>query len=82
MFSAAGSHQIAGVVFPTGISRATLNVPDVTKTPAPPSPLPIPYPNTAHFENPPAVFVVQALFGLTDIEVLGAAPLSTEFHGL
>jgi hypothetical protein len=73
---------MAGVVFPTGISRATLNVPDVTKTPAPPSPLPIPYPNTAHFENPPAVFVVQALFGPTDIEVLGAAPLSTEFHGL
>ena len=73
---------MAGVVFPTGISRATLNVPDVTKTPAPPGPLPIPYPNTAHFENPPAVPVVQALFDHTDIEVLGVAPLSTEFHGL
>ena len=72
---------MASVFSPTGISHAILNVPDVTKTPAPPSPLPIPYPNTAHFENPPAVFVVQALFA-TDIEVLGAAPLSTEFHGL
>jgi hypothetical protein len=73
---------MAGVIFPRGISHATLNVPDVTTTPAPPSPLPIPYPNTAHFENPPAVAVVQALFGPTDIDVLGAAPLSTEFHGL
>jgi hypothetical protein len=74
---------MAGVVFLTGIgSHATSNVPDVTTTPAPPSPLPIPYPNIAHFENPPAVPVVQALFNPTDIEVLGAAPLSTEFHGL
>ena len=73
---------MASVFSPTGISHAILNVPDVTKTPAPPSPLPIPYPNTAHFENPPAVSVVQALFNNTDIEVLGAAPLSTEFHGL
>ena len=72
---------MAGVVSPTGIKHATLNVPDLTKTPAPPSPLPIPYPTTAHFENPPAVSVVQALFNHTDIEVLGAAPLSTEFHG-
>jgi hypothetical protein len=73
---------MAGVVSPTGIKHATLNVPDLTTTPAPPSPLPIPYPTTAHFENPPAVLVVQALFNHTDIEVLGAAPLSTEFHGL
>ena len=72
---------MAGVVFPTGISHAILNVADVTTTPPAPSPLPIPYPNTAHFENPPAVQVVQALFNHTDIEVLGAAPLSTEFHG-
>ena len=73
---------MAGVVFPTGISHAILKVPDVTTTPAPPSPLPIPYPTTAHFENPPAVAVVLALFNPTDIEVLGAAPLSMEFHGL
>ena len=59
---------MAGVVFPTGISHATLNVPDVTTTPVPPSPLPIPYPNIAHFENPPAVPVVQALFDPPDID--------------
>lgn len=72
---------MAGVVFPTGISHAISNVPDITTTPAPSGPLPIPYPNTAHFENPPAVPVIQALFN-PDIELLGAAPLSTECHGL
>jgi len=70
---------MAGVLFSTGISYATFNAPDVTKTPAPPSPIPIPYPIAAHFEKQS---VVQELFHLGDIEVLGVAPLSTDFHGL
>ena len=66
-----------GVVFPTGVVKATLSVPhlsDLTPLPAPPSPLPIPFPNTAHFDGPAATPVVDALFGHSDIDLGVSAP--------
>jgi hypothetical protein len=67
------------VSFPSGIGKAAFNVPhliDLELTPpSPPSgPLPIPYPNTSHFgPGGPAFPVINALFGHTDIEVVGTA---------
>jgi hypothetical protein len=68
----------AAVNFPSGISKAALNAPDLIDlcpTPPPSGPLPIPYPNIAHhFAGVPATPVMHALFGRTDIDVLGRAP--------
>lgn len=61
------------VSFPHGINNAVLNAPDLGElcpTPPPPTPLPIPYPNTAHSAAPPALEVINGLFG-EDIVVVG-----------
>ena len=66
---------MARVSFPPGVSKAAVTVPhleDLSPHSPPAGPLPIPYPNTAHFENFPAGPVVDALFGQTDIDVVGA----------
>ena len=69
---------MAGVDFPPGIDHAIAEVSFTPPShPAGPPGVPIPYPNTAHFENPPAGPLLDALF---DIDVLGIAP-QTEFFG-
>ena len=74
---------MAGVVFPRGIGHAIANVPALIEFPPPATPpgVPIPYPNVAHFENPPAGPLLQALFEPGDIDVLGIAPPIELFAG-
>ena len=70
---------MAGVFFPRGISHAVSSLIDVAPPATPPG-VPIPYPNIAHFENPPGVEVLRALFE-PDIDVIGIAPHTDSFAG-